>query len=79
MEEISKITTRVVCPCDRGIVTELPISLHRKNEYTCTGCDKKISVIIEPKTALATEPMDETLLDNKMFIQDLENKIKYDL
>lgn len=76
MEEISKVTTRVICPCDRGIVAEIPISLHNKNEYTCAGCSKKISVIIEPKTALATEPMDETLLDNKDFIVELEKKVK---
>ena len=76
IEEISKVTTQVICPCDRGIVAEIPISLHKKNEYTCTGCNKKISVIIEPKTALATEPMNDTLLDNKEFIVELEKKVK---
>lgn len=76
MEEISKITTKVVCPCDRALVKELPISLHKKNEYICDGCNKKISVILEQKTALATEPMNDTLLDDKTFIREVEEKIK---
>lgn len=76
MEEISKITTTVVCPCDRALLKNLPISLHKKNEYVCDGCNKKISVILEPKTALMTEPMDSTLLEDKDFLRDIERKVK---
>lgn len=83
LEEISKVTTVVTCPCDRGIKTSLPLSLHKKNDYICSGCDKKISVLIETRTALATEPLDRTQLDDPAFIQAVEkiaedNK-KYDL
>jgi len=76
MEEISKITTRVVCPCDRALVKNLPISLHKKNEYVCDGCNKKISVLVETKTALATEPMDETLLDDNKFLNEVAKKVE---
>jgi transposase-like protein len=76
MEEISKITTTVVCPCDRALKKDIPISLHKKNEYMCEGCNKKISIILEPKTALLTEPMDRTLLDDKEFLKEVEQKVK---
>ena len=69
LEEISKITTEVVCPCDLRYTQNIPVSLKSKNEYVCGGCKKKISVIIEPKTALMTEPMNATLLDDPDFIK----------
>jgi hypothetical protein len=72
LEEISKVTTVVTCPCDRALKTSLPLSLHKKNDYMCAGCNKKISVIIETKTALATEPMNQTQLDDPTFIQAIE-------
>jgi hypothetical protein len=72
LEEISKVTTVVTCPCDRALTASVPLSLHKKNEYVCAGCDKKISVIVETKTALATEPMNFTRLDDPAFIQEVE-------
>ena len=72
MEEISKISADVVCPCDKRVVTTIPLSLKEKNEYICQGCTKKVSVFIESKTAIATEPMDMTLLDDAKFIAEIQ-------
>jgi transposase-like protein len=76
MEEISKISTDVICPCDKRIVTTIPLNLKEKNEYICQGCTKKVSVFIETKTAIATEPMDETLLDDVKFIEEIKEIVK---
>lgn len=75
MEELTKVTTDVICPCDRRLVTNLPLMFHRKNDYICNGCNKRISVLLEAKTALATEPMNTSSLDDKQFILDLEDRI----
>jgi len=71
LEEISKITAEVICPCDLRYTQNIPISLKAKNEYVCGGCKKKISVLIEPKTALMTEPMNGTLLDDPDFVKTI--------
>lgn len=76
IEEISKVTADVICPCDRGIVASLPLSLHKKNEYICEGCNKRISVILEPKTALITEPMNTTSLDEPQFIEGIKKLVE---
>lgn len=54
----------VACPCDRRVKAFVPISLSGRNEYTCPGCDKTISVYIEPKTALVTTPVDTSILND---------------
>lgn len=73
---LEKITAEVVCPCDKKIVTRIPLSLTEKNYYNCGGCNKKISVILEPRTALATEPQDETYLDDPEFIKQVNNLLQ---
>ncbi len=78
LEELTKITTDVVCPCDRRLITTLPVMFHKKNEYICNGCNKKISVLLEAKTALATEPIDTSSLDDAQFMLDLREKLKKD-
>ena len=75
MEEISKVTADVICPCDRRTITSLPLSLHSKNEYTCQGCNKRIAVVLEPKTALITEPMNTTSLEDPEFLENLKKII----
>lgn len=72
MEELSKVTTDVFCPCDKRVVTTIPLNLKDKNEYTCQGCLKKIAVFIETRTALITEPMDKTMLDDANFIAEVQ-------
>jgi hypothetical protein len=76
LEAIARITAPVVCPCDKGIVQNIPISLNSKTQYTCDGCSKKITVFIEPKTALATEPLDVTSLDDPEFIQSITKTLE---
>jgi len=76
LEQISNISTIVTCPCDRGIKSEQPIEINGENTYMCEGCNKKIGIIINPKTVLITEPMDQTLLDDPNFIERLKNNSK---
>lgn len=54
----------VSCPCDRKVKAFVPISLMGRNEYTCPGCDKTISVVVEPRTALVTTPVDTSILND---------------
>ena len=72
MEELSKISADVVCPCDKRVVTTIPLNLKDKNEYTCQGCLKKVGVFIKTKTALITEPMDHTMLDDVNFVAEIQ-------
>ena len=74
LEEISKISTLVACPCDRRIITEQPIDINGENTYMCEGCNKKIGILIQPKTVLLTEPLDQTLLDDPNFIAKLQKQ-----
>jgi len=53
----------VACPCDRRVEAFVPINLNDRNEYTCPGCDKTISVYVEPRTALVTTPVDTSMLN----------------
>jgi len=55
--ELSKQTSEVTCPCDRGVKCFVPINLNDRNEYVCPGCKKDINVIVDLKTALITTPI----------------------
>lgn len=57
-EEMSKQQATVVCPCDRGVETTIPIKIAGENKYTCPGCTKEIKVFVSTKTALTTIPTD---------------------
>ena len=75
VESNSKQTTTVVCPCDRRIQTTIPIDINSENKYICQGCDKQISVFIETKTALSTEPATSNPLNSPILLEQLENII----
>lgn len=79
IEQISKISTKVICPCDRRIKSIQPIDINGENTYICDGCDKKIGILIEPKTVLVTEPIEQTLLDDPDFIRKLKTNTKNDI
>ena len=76
LEAMSKISANVVCPCDRKILQNIPVSLNSKTQYTCSGCLKRVTVFIEPKTALATDPIDITSLDDPEFIQSIAETLE---
>ena len=58
LEEQSKQKATVICPCDRGIETTIPININGENRYKCPGCIKDVTVFVTTKTALATTPTD---------------------
>ena len=74
--ELKKITVDVTCPCDNRIQTRIPIDTSGNNSYICGQCDKKVSVLIEAKTALKTDPIIEDSLSNPDFIGNVEKIIK---
>jgi len=59
--EFSKQGADVTCPCDRQVKCFVPIVLNQRNEYTCPGCNKDISISVNLKTALITTPVVDTL------------------
>lgn len=61
--ELNKQGAEVVCPCDRGIKSFVPISINETNEYQCPGCNKPVHVLVNLKTVLATIPVTDTLED----------------
>jgi len=77
-KEKQKQTSTVICPCDRKIETNIPLNLNSQNFYTCPGCDKKITVFIETKTALSTEPVDINNLNLPLIYDQVEKIIKTD-
>lgn len=75
-KERLKQFTSVVCPCDRKIETDIPIKISEPNSYRCPGCDKQISVFVETKTALSTEPLFVNPLDTPLITEEVEKMIK---
>ena len=64
LEENARQMSEVICPCDRRIVSKVPIDLSLDtNKYTCPGCSKNISVFVDFKTALSTDPISLNPLD----------------
>jgi hypothetical protein len=63
IKEYSKQGVEVVCPCYRENKVFIPIKLDSNNDYTCMECKKNVSVNIEVKTFLATEPLDGEATD----------------
>lgn len=57
--ELSKQGATVTCPCDRNVQCFVPIKLHEPNDYTCPGCNKKVNIHVNFKTAVATIPVVE--------------------
>lgn len=60
LKELSFQGLEVACPCYKKVVEFVPIRLNAKNYYKCTQCNKKISVIIDAETAIATEAIENT-------------------
>ncbi|NBO99092.1 MAG: hypothetical protein EBU90_03060 [Proteobacteria bacterium] len=58
--ELSKQGAEVICPCDRGFKSFVPILLNERNEYTCPGCKKDVNVLVNLKTVLVTTPVVES-------------------
>lgn len=78
-KENSKQVAQVTCPCDRKILSSIPININAPNSYSCPGCDKQISVFVETKTALSTQPIITDPLTSPIIIKEIENKIKNEI
>jgi DNA-directed RNA polymerase subunit RPC12/RpoP len=74
--ELAKITADVVCPCDKKVQTTIPIQMNIDNSYTCSQCSKRIGVILDVKTALKTEPLQQDPLVNPIVAKNVEEALK---
>ena len=77
-EEKSRQYANVVCPCDRQILSTIPLSLNMENRYSCPGCKKDISVFVETKTALTTVPLLNNPLDAPLIAEEVNKLLKSD-
>lgn len=69
IKEFSYQGLEVKCPCFKRHSDIVPIRLNTSNYYKCGACGKSISVLINPETALVTEPLVSTDL-SKLNIPD---------
>jgi len=74
--ELAKITADVVCPCDKKVQNTIPIEMNVDNSYTCSQCNKRIGVIVDVKTTLKTEPLEQNPLADPLVIKNVEEAIK---
>lgn len=74
--ELAKITADVVCPCDKKVQTTIPIQMNIDNSYTCSQCSKRIGVILNVKTVLKTEPLQQDPLVNPIVAKNVEEALK---
>lgn len=74
--ELAKITADVVCPCDKKVQTTIPIQMNVDNAYTCSQCSKRIGVILDVKTVLKTEPLQQDPLVNPIVAKNVEEALK---
>lgn len=74
--ELAKISADVICPCDKKVKTTIPIEMNSDNTYVCAQCEKRVSVLLETKTFLKTDPLIEDPLKNPKIIQDVEEALK---
>ena len=63
IKEYSKQGVEVSCPCYRENKVFIPIRLNANNDYKCLECNKNVSVNVDIKTFLATEPLDGEATD----------------
>lgn len=63
LKEYSKQGVEVTCPCYRENKVYIPIRLDGINDYKCLECDKNVSVNVDVKTFLVTEPLDGDHVD----------------
>jgi hypothetical protein len=57
LQELSRQSMEVVCPCFKKIKEIIPIDLNSKNSYRCNDCGKTNSIVITAETAHTTEPV----------------------
>lgn len=74
--ELKKITADVVCPCDKKVQSTIPIEMNSDNSYICGQCNKRISVLLEVKTALKTDPIILDPLKSPEIINTVEEALK---
>lgn len=74
--ELKKITADVVCPCDKKVQSTIPIEMNTDNSYICGQCNKRISVLLEVKTALKTDPILEDPLKSPELLSTVEEVLK---
>jgi DNA-directed RNA polymerase subunit RPC12/RpoP len=58
------------------IVYLVPLDMNTENSYICSQCTKKVGVILDVKTVLKTEPIQEDPLRNPQIIKDVEEALK---
>ena len=58
ISEYSKQGVEVTCPCSRAIKNLIPIQLNTDNSYKCLDCSRNVTVNVEVKTFLETQPVD---------------------
>lgn len=75
IREFSFQSLEVTCPCFKQIKQIIPIRLNTDLKYKCIDCNKTVSVLITPETAIATEPIlnTEISLNNKEIMNKLSN------
>lgn len=76
ISELKKITADVVCPCDKKVQSTIPIEMDSDNSYICGQCSKRISVLLQVKTALKTDPILEDPLKNPKLLNTVEEALK---
>lgn len=60
IKEFSYQGLEVACPCNKKHIDFIPIRLNTPNMYRCGDCDKSVSVYINAETAMQTEPISNT-------------------
>jgi hypothetical protein len=60
IREFSYQGVEVKCPCHKQIKQLVPFRFNTDNRYKCNDCQKTITVLVEPFTAIATEPIADT-------------------
>lgn len=58
ISEYTKQGVEVTCPCSRAIKNLIPIQLNADNSYKCLDCARNVTVNVEVKTFLETQPVD---------------------
>ena len=58
ISEYTKQGVEVTCPCSRAIKNLIPIQLNTDNSYKCLDCARNVTVNVEVKTFLETQPVD---------------------
>lgn len=57
ISEFSKQGVEVTCPCSRAIKNLIPVQLNTDNSYKCLDCSRNVTVNVEVKTFLETQPV----------------------